>query len=85
MKTLSIFAFLFVATMAMATVKLTTPSVGFNGYYRVNTLVPVAVLVQNVGDEVRGELHLATPSSSPSTYARNSSNPSVLSATYSWS
>ena len=62
MRKLTIVVLLLAASLAMANVNLSVQSVGFNGYYRQNTLVPVAVLLENDGEEVSGELHIALPS-----------------------
>ena len=56
----------FVALLAWAGIALSAPlitvkSVGFNGFYRQNTLVPVSVLIQNSGESMTGELRLSAP------------------------
>jgi hypothetical protein len=46
---------------AQAGVKLTIAGVGFDGYYRARTVVPIAVRIENTGKTVAGEFHITTP------------------------
>lgn len=47
--------------LALAAANLTlTATVGYGGYYRPGTLVPLAVKINNVGDELRGEFHVTS-------------------------
>ena len=65
-----IFAFCLLGALcliASAIPSLNIVSVGFNGYYRLGTVMPVAVTIENPDETFEGELHIVPQSMYPGT------------------